>query len=84
MANTTYTVAGIVMLLFGLTAALWGYLTDQKCKSLIGLFGQVVDPQLRTQCQYTETAIVVGVLFAALGLILTIGGFLTKPEEEEM
>jgi hypothetical protein len=55
--NLTYFIAGIIMFLIGLAAALWGYNTANDCKSLGGIAGQIINQNIQQQCQYTPYAI---------------------------
>jgi len=67
--NTGYVVAGIVMFLIGISAALWGQNTASQCNSITGAFRQVLTND-RAQCQYTDAAIGIGVVFSVIGAIL--------------
>ena len=49
-------IAGIVMFLAGLAAALWGYNIANDCKSIGGIVGQIINQNIQQQCQYTPYA----------------------------
>jgi hypothetical protein len=50
--NTGYVVAGIVILLIGISAALWSQNTASQCNSLTGALTRALSID-RAQCQYT-------------------------------
>jgi hypothetical protein len=80
--NTGYVVAGIVMFLIGISAALWGQNTVSQCNSLTGALTQALTND-RAQCQYTDAAIGIGIVFLVIGAILGIGGAKSKESEEQ-
>ena len=63
--------------------AAWGFVTANECNSLKGAIGQLASSDIRTQCQYTDTAIGIGLVFLAIDAILGIGGIMSKEEQEE-
>ena len=80
--NTGYVVAGIVMFLIGITAALWGQNTASTCNSLTGALTQALTND-RVQCQCTDATIGIGIVFLVIGAILGIGGAKSKESEEQ-
>ncbi|MFL6406380.1 MAG: hypothetical protein ACJ71F_04840 [Nitrososphaeraceae archaeon] len=80
--NTGYVVACIVMFLIGISAALWGQNTVSQCNSLTGALTQALTND-RAQCQYTDAAIGIGIVFLVIGAILGIGGAKSKESEEQ-
>jgi hypothetical protein len=80
--NTGYVVACIVMFLIGISAALSGQNTVSQCNSLTGALTQALTND-RAQCQYTDAAIGIGIVFLVIGAILGIGGAKSKESEEQ-
>jgi hypothetical protein len=68
--------------MFGISAALWGQNTASQCNSLIDGVKQLLTNDM-AQCQYTDAAIGIGVVFLVIGVILMIGGAKLKSEEEQ-
>ena len=81
--NLTYAIAGIAIFLIGLAAALWGYGTSSDCKSFGRIVGQIINQNIRQQCQYTPYAQDAGIVFLFVGVILMIGGARSKNEKEQ-
>ncbi|MFL6454277.1 MAG: hypothetical protein ACJ71L_09810 [Nitrososphaeraceae archaeon] len=80
--NTGYYVPCIVMFLIGISAALWGQNTVSQCNSLTGALTQALTND-RAQCQYTDAAIGIGIVFLVIGAILGIDGAKSKESEEQ-
>ena len=56
-----------------------GFATANECNSIIGTVKQLVQNE-RVYCQYTDAATGFGIVFAILGAILMVGGFISKEQ----
>ena len=96
MANTKFVVVGIILLIAGgfaysYTSSLLPQVQQGRalCQSLLGQAGQLVSPQVSTQCQQAQdfgpmitAAVPISAVLAVLGFMLGIlGSFIDQKKE---
>jgi len=88
--NLAYVIVGNVMFLIALTAALWANNVANDCKSLSRVIAQLVSKNIQEQClpdvqhKAIELLIIGDIVFSIIGLVLILGGFKSKGEEEQI
>jgi hypothetical protein len=56
---------------------------DNQSTMSIAINQSIANQNERVYCQYTDTAIGFGIVFAIVGAILMVGGFVSKEQEEQ-
>ncbi|MFL6322396.1 MAG: hypothetical protein ACJ71K_03930 [Nitrososphaeraceae archaeon] len=82
MNATFIVVAGIVIFLIGISAAVWGNITAgaDKCSSFNGSLTQLLHNE-RGQCAYRGEAIGIGIVLLIMGIVVIIVGANSKEKE---